>query len=127
MACSHRQRDPHCAEGERLDLVCSGLWSHASLDAATVLGIADECLPAHYDYSLAPQEMEGIAEATDLSMAEYHRAGGFTDCVDVVHHHYKQANGRLSSSKTTAPHSSYMHRLAAPGFAARPGTCTIRR
>ncbi len=106
---------------ERVDLVCSGLWSHATLDRATVLGIADECLQDHIDYSPSlTEEMEGLSSATGLSMAELIVVGGFTDFVDIVHNRFKDTNGPVEFAEddctaTLIPN----HRAGGNGFFAQ--------
>ncbi len=70
---------------ERVELVCSGLWSGGPLPHADVLALAEACLPDHEAYAPALyQELQGLAAATDLSLAELIIVGGFTDFVDTV-------------------------------------------
>lgn len=71
---------------ERLHLVCDGSWTARPTTPAHVLQIAEACLPAHAAY--APdlyEEWQGMAAATDLSLAELLIVGGFTDFVDTVY------------------------------------------
>ena len=71
---------------ERIDLVCQGQWSSHRLERASVLAIAEECVPAHAAYSRElTDELRGLAESTRLSLGELVIAGGFTDFVDVVY------------------------------------------
>lgn len=71
---------------ERVHLVCSGLWSGYPLPRSKVLAIAEACLPDHQAYAPALyQELQGLADATDLSLAELIIVGGFTDFVDTVY------------------------------------------
>lgn len=70
---------------ERVELVCSGLWSGHRLPAAEVISLAEQCTAAHDEY--APDlmdELRGMAHATDLSLGELIIVGGFTDFVDTV-------------------------------------------
>ena len=70
---------------ERIDLVCQGRWSGGALPRAEVLEIAESMIPAHeaFDADLHT-EMEAMADAAGLSMAEAIVVGGFTDFVDAV-------------------------------------------
>jgi isopenicillin-N N-acyltransferase-like protein len=88
---------------ERVRLVCSGLWSGGPLPRAEVLAIAKACLPDHEAY--APnlfQELQGVAAATDLSLAELLIVGGFTDFVDTVYSVTQQKMARLPVDDCTA-------------------------
>lgn len=75
---------------ERIDLVCEGTWSGGPMSREAVLAIAEECLPAHKAYAAdLYEEWQGLAAATELSMAELLIVGGFTDFVDVVYNRYQ--------------------------------------
>ncbi len=74
---------------DRVDLVCAGAWSHHPLERPAVIELAEACLEPHRRY--APdlvEEMAGIAEATDTSLAEMLIVNGFTDFVDTVYATY---------------------------------------
>ena len=77
---------------ERVALVQGGEWSgHQKLNRSQVLELAEASLPAHRAY--APdltEEMQGMADAADLSMAEMVVVGGFTDFIDTVYSAYKR-------------------------------------
>lgn len=106
---------------ERIDLVCSGLWSHAKLDRATVLSVAEECIEPHRAYS--PEltaEIEGIASATGLSLAELIVAGGFTDFIDIIHARYRDANGAVELTEDDCTAALVPdHRAGGAGFFAQ--------
>ena len=88
---------------ERVQLVCSGLWSGGPLPRAEVLAIAEACLPDHEAYAPALfQELQGLAAATDLSLAELIIVGGFTDFVDTVYSTTREKTARLPVDDCTA-------------------------
>lgn len=81
----HAEAIRHYAR-ERVRL--SGLpgWTGRSVSEADVLETARECVDEHRAY--APDlvaELEGMAAATGLSLAELVIVNGFTDFVDVIH------------------------------------------
>ncbi|MCP4417516.1 MAG: hypothetical protein GY805_12905, partial [Chloroflexi bacterium] len=87
----------HHYTAERMELVCSGIWSGHKLPPADVLSLADACLPAHKAY--APklyQELEGLAEATNLSLGELIVVGGFTDFIDTVYNSHRSKDEQPS-------------------------------
>jgi len=70
---------------ERVSLAGDPLWSGRTMSRAAVLAVAEACVPAHRAY--APDlfaELEGMAEATGLSVSELIVAGGFTDFTDTL-------------------------------------------
>lgn len=70
---------------ERVALAGGAAWTGRELSRRAVLALADACLEAHGAY--APDlvtELEGMARATDLSLAELVVVGGFTDFIDTV-------------------------------------------
>lgn len=70
---------------ERVALAGGAAWTGRELSRRDVLALADACLDAHRAY--APDlvtELEGMAKATDLSLAELVVVGGFTDFIDAV-------------------------------------------
>jgi isopenicillin-N N-acyltransferase-like protein len=70
---------------------------------AEVLALAEACLPDHEAYAPALyQELQGLAAATNLSLAELLIVGGFTDFVDTVYRAARQKNGRLPIDDCTA-------------------------
>lgn len=70
---------------ERVRLAGDPGWTGRSATRAEVLALAEACVPFHEGFSPAlTEELEGMAEATDLSLAELIVAGGFTDFVDTV-------------------------------------------
>lgn len=75
---------------ERIALVRSGRWSgERVLSRREVLDLANACIPAHEAYDAAlMEEVQGLADATDLSLGELIVAGGFTDFVDTVYGAY---------------------------------------
>ncbi len=61
-------------------------WSGRAMVRPEVLALADACLEEHRRY--APElveELQGMADATDLSLAELIVVNGFTDFVDTVY------------------------------------------
>lgn len=71
---------------ERLHLSCDSVWTGRKLPFDRVLRLAHDCLDAHYAY--APdlmEELEGLARATRLTLAELIIANGFTDFVDTLY------------------------------------------
>ena len=70
---------------DRIRLVTAGTWSGGPVDRATVLDLADSCLPAHASFSeRLHEEMLALAEAAGITPAEAVVVGGFTDFVDTV-------------------------------------------
>ncbi len=71
---------------ERIHLCSDETWTGRSMPRQDVLALAEKCLDAHYAY--APEQMrqlEGMADATGLSLAELIITNGFTDFVDVIY------------------------------------------
>ncbi len=71
---------------ERLCLSTEEAWTGRTISREEALAVAQACLPAHHDY--APElmaELEGIGQATGLSMEELLIANGFTDFVDIIY------------------------------------------
>ncbi|MFA5568416.1 MAG: C45 family peptidase [Trueperaceae bacterium] len=70
---------------ERVALAGGSAWTGRELSRGEVLALADACLLHHREY--APDlvtELEGMAAATGLSLAELIVVGGFTDFIDTV-------------------------------------------
>ena len=84
--------DIHHYAKERVALVCDGKWSgRKQLTRDEVLALADACLPAHREFCPdLVEELEGMAAATELSLAELLVVSGFTDFVDTVYNTYQQ-------------------------------------
>jgi isopenicillin-N N-acyltransferase like protein len=75
----------HFAE-ERVKLSGDEAWSGRNLDRADVLALAEKCLDEHRSYSpKLVEELQGMADATKLSMAELLVVNGFTDFIDTVY------------------------------------------
>ncbi len=89
MGCQHGKayaQDIHQITVERVHLCSDETWTGHKLSVAEVRALAEACLEEHYQY--APelmQEVEGMAAATGLSMAELVIANGFTDFIDVIY------------------------------------------
>ncbi len=69
----------------RTELSMDPIWAGKALPHEQVIAIADAMLAVHREY--APElveEMQGIADATGLSLADLVVVGGFTDFVDVL-------------------------------------------
>ncbi len=70
---------------ERVELVCSGLWSGGQLKESDVLALAESMLPAHEEFDRdLHTEMLAMASAAGISPAQAVVVGGFTDFVDTV-------------------------------------------
>lgn len=70
---------------ERVALAGSAEWTGGSATRAEVLAVAERCVAEHRDYSPRLfEELEGVAAATDLSLAELVVSGGFTDFIDTM-------------------------------------------
>jgi isopenicillin-N N-acyltransferase like protein len=75
----------HFAE-ERVKLSGDEAWSGRNLPRADVLALAEKCLDEHRHYSpTLVGELQGMADATKLSMAELLVVNGFTDFIDTVY------------------------------------------
>lgn len=95
--------DIRCYAEDRIQLVCQGAWSGGPMPRAEVLALAEACLPDHAAYAPALyQELQGLAEATNLSLAELLIVGGFTDFVDTVYSAARQKAPRLPIDDCTA-------------------------
>jgi isopenicillin-N N-acyltransferase-like protein len=82
-AAYHNEIRNYCAE--RVRLSSNGSWAGRPVTVDEVLSLAERMLPSHraFDPDLY-EEMEGLAAATKLSVAEVMIVGGFTDFVDTV-------------------------------------------
>ncbi len=77
--------DIHRYLSERLRLAADGSWTGRRRSRDEILGVAARTVGAHASY--APQvhaEVEGMAEASGVSVPELILLGGFTDMVDVL-------------------------------------------
>ena len=89
MGYAHGQRfhdEIHMFTEERLRLSQDANWTGHSLSRQAVLALADACVAEHQAY--APDlmdELQGMADATRLSLAELVVMNGFTDFIDVVY------------------------------------------
>jgi isopenicillin-N N-acyltransferase-like protein len=85
---------------ERVRLSGSPAWTGRQLERHDVLELAEDCLVEHRLY--APdliQELQGMADATGLSLAELVIVNGFTDFIDVVHNSERgQAAGAVPAA-----------------------------
>lgn len=71
---------------ERVRLATEPGWTGRTLPASEVLTLAQACVEHHRDFSPTLfEELEGLAAATELTLAELVIAGGFTDFVDAVY------------------------------------------
>jgi isopenicillin-N N-acyltransferase like protein len=74
----------HFAE-ERVKLSGEEAWTGRNLPRAQVLALAEACLDEHRHYSPnLVKELQGMADATKISMAELLIVNGFTDFIDTV-------------------------------------------
>lgn len=70
---------------ERIQLAGQPGWTGRASTRAEVMAVAEACLQHHRDFSpTLTEELEGMAAATDLSLAELVVVGGFTDFVDAM-------------------------------------------
>jgi isopenicillin-N N-acyltransferase-like protein len=73
---------------ERVRLACSARWAGVPLTRDRVLGLAEAMIPAHRLYDTSTfDEMEAMARAAGISVAEAIVVGGFTDFVDALRAH----------------------------------------
>ena len=71
---------------ERVALAGTPEWSGGAIERSQVLALAHACLEAHRAYSPAlTEELEALAEAAGIGVAEALVVGGFTDFVDTVY------------------------------------------
>ena len=91
MGCAHGQRfhdEIHMFAAERVRLSQDVNWTGHKLSRPAVIALAEACVAEHQAY--APElmsELQGMADATGLSLAELVVMNGFTDFVDVVYNH----------------------------------------
>ena len=89
MGYAHGQRfqdEIHMFTEERVRLSMDAKWTGRSLSRDAVIGLAQACVDEHVAY--APElmdELQGMADATGLSLAELVINNGFTDFIDVVY------------------------------------------
>lgn len=89
MGYAHGQRfhdEIHMFTEERVRLSQEADWTGHNLSRAAVIALADACVAEHQAY--APDlmgELQGMADATELSLAELVINNGFTDFIDVVY------------------------------------------
>ena len=72
---------------ERVRLCSSLDWTGRQLSREAVIALAEACVAEHQAY--APElmeELQGIADATDLTLAELVINNGFTDFIDTIYH-----------------------------------------
>ena len=84
---------------ERVRLCQSIEWTGRSLSRGAVIALADACVAEHQAY--APdlmEELRGIADATNLSLAELVINNGFTDFIDTIY-----SVGELAVPASTPP------------------------
>ena len=85
----HGQRfhdEIHMFTEERVRLSRDADWTGHNLSRAAVIALAEACVAEHQAY--APdlmEELQGMADATGLSLAELVINNGFTDFIDVVY------------------------------------------
>ena len=89
MGYAHGQRfhdEIHMFTEERVRLSQEADWTGHNLSRAAVIALAEACVAEHRAY--APdlmRELQGMADATGLSLAELVISNGFTDFIDVVY------------------------------------------
>jgi isopenicillin-N N-acyltransferase-like protein len=88
---------------ERVELAGSQSWTGRSIGRDEVLALAEACLPAHREFTPGSvEELEGMAAATGLSMAELIVVNGFTDFVDTAYAAAGRAATSLAADDCTA-------------------------
>lgn len=93
----HAEAIRHFAE-ERVRLAGEPGWTGTTLERSCVIELAGSCLEAHEKFTPdGLQELEGMAAATGLSLAELLIVGGFTDFIDTVY-----AEGRAEGATASA-------------------------
>lgn len=83
---------------ERVALAGGAAWTGRELSRREVLALAEACVEPHRAY--APDlmtELEGMAEAADVSLAELIVVGGFTDFIDTVAGANRAGGARLET------------------------------
>lgn len=89
MGYAHGQRfhdEIHHFTEERIRLCSSPEWTGRQLSRQSVIALAEACVAEHQSY--APElmeELQGIADATNLSLAELVINNGFTDFIDTIY------------------------------------------
>ena len=89
MGYAHGQRfhdEIHMFTEERVRLCQQPEWTGHSLSRSAVIELAEACVAEHQVY--APElmdELQGMADATGLSLAELVINNGFTDFIDVIY------------------------------------------
>jgi isopenicillin-N N-acyltransferase like protein len=91
----------------RISLSSSEYWTGRTLSRESVLTLAEACLAEHQAYSPElMQELQGMADATGLSLPALIINNGFTDFIDVVYNvgdiSSQPAQPRLSEDNCTA-------------------------
>ncbi len=85
---------------KRVELSMDKNWTGRELSRESVFELAQACIREHENYSPElMQEIEGMASATGLSVAELIIAGGFTDFIDLI---YNSEGQTASAAKPMA-------------------------
>lgn len=87
----------HMFTEERVRLSCDADWTGHNLSRAAVIALADACVAEHQAF--APDlmlELQGMADATGLSLAELVINNGFTDFIDVVYNLGAEAESAIA-------------------------------
>jgi isopenicillin-N N-acyltransferase like protein len=101
---------------ERVALAGSAGWTGHTIPQEEVLALGEACVAEHWSY--APElmeELQGMADATGLSLAELVITNGFTDFVDTVYTHARQ---KVATLQTADDCTAFI----VPGSAAEDGT-----
>jgi len=98
---------------ERVKLSGDENWTGHNLSREQVIALGEACLEEHRTYSTElTEELQGMADATDLSLAELVIMNGFTDFIDVVYN-----VGALSPKAETIPQDNCTSFLVSNEFA----------
>jgi isopenicillin-N N-acyltransferase-like protein len=84
---------------ERVTLAGGAGWTGHDLGREQVLSLGEACVAEHQAYSPdLMEELQGIADATGLSLAELVITNGFTDFVDTVYAYARQQHATLQAA-----------------------------
>ncbi len=71
---------------QRVALSGSKEWTGRELNRTEIIALAEACLPAHQAYAPSlMKELQGMADATELSLAKLIIVNGYTDFIDLVY------------------------------------------
>ena len=95
----------HDFAAERVRLSGEDTWTGQGMSRDEVLALADACLDEHRLYCPdLVEELQGMSDATGLSLAELLIVNGFTDFIDVVYNvkNLKKKNNKFRNRLSVA-------------------------